>query len=167
MASISARLMPSSAPRSSIWMPADSTAAISEATVGRGLWPITTTPMRWCFNGMFMSGLVLQDDEIGRRPFERDCVAGDEQAARACIGLLHEDAMAAVERDAVEHGAAEEVGVLDDAVGGVAGCGGGVSARDETNLFGAQRHGENTSALCLGGRQPQDQALADVERRGN
>jgi len=112
---------------------------------------------------MACSCLVLQDDEIGRRPVERDTVAGNEQAARACIGLLHEDAMAALERDAIEHRAAEKVGVLDDTTCGGASRTGGV-ARREADFFGTQCYRENAGALRFGGgRQRQDQALARIE----
>src|SRR6478736_1047488 len=85
-------------------------------------------PLRCAGASMACSCLVLQDDEIGRRPVERDAVAGNEQAARACIGLLHEESMAALERDAVEHRAAKKIGVFDDTMRGGAG---GVAARRE------------------------------------
>jgi hypothetical protein len=63
IASISARVMPSSAPRRSISSPGDSTAAISSTTEGRGLWPITTTPMRCC---CMIS--IPQDHDVGWFP---------------------------------------------------------------------------------------------------
>src|SRR5260370_34464867 len=116
MASISVRLMPSSAPRNSMMMPGESTAAISAATAGRGLCPITTTPMRWCFNGLFIFS-ILQNDQIGGLPVEHDRAAGREQPDGAGIGLLRQDVMSAFERDAIEHRAAEEVGAFDDALG--------------------------------------------------
>src|SRR6478752_4691123 len=103
--------MPSSAPRRSMSSPGDSTAAISSTTAGRGLWPITTTPMRCC---CMIS--VPQDHDVGWFPAQRHGGAGLKKLMRAIVRLLREHAPAAGRLDAVEHRAALEIGALDDTV---------------------------------------------------
>src|SRR3954468_15307195 len=103
--------MPSSAPRRSISSPGDSTAAISSTMEGRGLWPMTTTPMRCC---CMIS--IPQDHDVGWFPAQRDAAPGLNQLMRAIVRLLGEQAPAASRLDAVKHRAALEIGALDDTV---------------------------------------------------
>src|SRR5258707_1048034 len=111
IASISARVMPSSAPRRSIASPGDNTAAISATMAGRGLWPITTTPMRCC---CMIS--IPQNHDVGWFPAQRHGGAGLKQLMRAIVWLLREQAPAAGRLDAVKHRSALEIDALDDTV---------------------------------------------------
>src|SRR5437667_11741791 len=101
--------MPSSAPRRSISSPGDSTAAISSTTEGRGLWPMTTTPMRCC---CMIS--VPQNHDVGWFPAQRDGGAGLKNLMQAVVRLLRQHAPAAGRLDAVKHRATLEIGALDD-----------------------------------------------------
>src|SRR6185369_11370640 len=154
MASISARVMPSSAPRRSISSPGDSTAAISFTTEGRGLWPMTTTPMRCC---CMIS--VPQDHDVGWFPAQRDGGAGLKQLMRAIVRLLREHAPAAGRLDAVKHRAALEIGALDDALEAMPGSRGRSSQAD---LFRPKRDRDRTGRLRWSGKLDR-QALVDPQ----
>src|SRR3954471_14555827 len=154
MASISARVMPSSAPRRSISSPGDSTAAISSTTEGRGLWPMTTTPMRCC---CMIS--IPQDHDVGWFPAQRDGGAGLKQLMRAIVRLLREHAPAAGRLDAVKHRAALEIGALDNTVEAMPGSRGWGGQAD---LFRPKRDRNRAGRLRLGGKLDR-QALVHLQ----
>src|SRR5229473_3471160 len=139
IASISARVIPSSAPRRSISSPGESTAAISFTTEGRGLWPMTTTPMRWC---CMLS--IPQDHDVGWFPVQRYGRAGLKQLMRVVVRLLREQAPPASRLDAVKHRAPLEIGTLDDAVEAVPRQ---RRRRGQTDLFRPKRDRQRASFL--------------------
>src|SRR6266702_6479070 len=154
IASISARVMPSSAPRRSISSPGDSTAAISATTAGRGLWPITTTPIRCC---CMIS--IPQNHDVGWFPAQSHGGAGLKQLMRAIVRLLREQASAASRLDPVKHRAALEIGALDDTVEAMPGQRG---RGGQTDLFRPQR--DRNRAACVGRSGKRDrQAVVDLQ----
>src|SRR6266849_3227386 len=154
IASISARVIPSSAPRRSISSPGDSIAAISSTTEGRGLWPMTTTPMRCC---CMIS--IPQNHDVGWFPAQGHGCAGLKQLMRAVVRLLREQASAASHLDTVKHRAALEIGALDDTVEAMP----GMRGRDgQTDLFRPKRDRHRADCLRQSGKLDR-QALIDLQ----
>src|SRR5882757_9522473 len=157
IASISARVMPSSAPRRSICRPPDSTAAISLTTEGRGLWPMTTTPMRCCCIS------IPQDHDVGWFPAQRHRRAGLKQLVRAIVRLLRQQTPAAGRLDAVKHRAALEIDALDDAVEAVPDrCG----RRGQADLFRPQRDRQRPGLLDWTGQLDRQLPIDPQDRPG-
>src|SRR6267378_3063476 len=154
IASISARVIPSSAPRRSISSPGDNTAAISLATEGRGLWPMTTTPMRCC---CMVS--IPQNHDVGWFPTQGHGRAGLKQLMRAVVRLLREQAPAASGLDAVKHRAALEIGALDDTVEPMPHLNG---RRGESDLFRPERDRQRADCLKPSGKLDR-QGLIDLQ----